>query len=238
MRVPSTEVQNNFGKYLKIASDEEEVVITRKGQAIARIVPCVEEHAVREEAPNYSIDSVGRMSYEEFLEMTEKSEMRYEFIDGEVFLLSSPTYFHQTALAEIYVTFYNWFKGKPCKPMMAPFDVTLVKRAGGINVVQPDILVICDRENINEKGRYKGVPTLVVEVISGSNRRHDMIRKLDLYTMTGIKEYWLVDPDKKGIYVYTFEEEDIKGYEFHVGSKAVESIVFPGLRVELAEVFS
>lgn len=73
-------------------------------------------------------------------------------------------------------------KGKDCEPLTAPFDVTLFKegKAKNINVVQPDILVICDREKIDKNGKYQGIPALVVEVLSESTRSRDMIKKLDL----------------------------------------------------------
>lgn len=238
MKVQSTEVQNNFGKYLKIASELEDVIVTRKGKEVAKIVSCSERDIVAEEAADYIFNGKHKMSYEEFLELAENSDLRYEYIDGEVYCLSSPSYNHQIAVDEIYVNFYNWFKGKKCRPLTSPFDVTLVKSKDNINVVQPDIIVICDTEKVDEKGKYKGVPTLAVEVLSSSTKKKDMLKKLDLYMQTGVREYWMVEPEKKEIIVYSFEKQNIKDCEVYVEGKTVKSNVFKGLEIALQEIFT
>jgi len=240
MRVASTEVQNNFGKYLNFAAASEEIIITRNGKDIAKIIACNDEDRVNEECCIYEDSDKPRVTYEEFLELTENSDLRYELIDGEVFMLASPRYAHQTAVSVIHAYFFSWFRGKKCRPLTSPFDVTLIKGEGedNKNVVQPDILVICDTETIDAKGKYKGVPTLVVEVLSPSSKKHDMIRKLNLYTKTGISEFWLVDTEKKGIYVYNFENKCILDFTAFTNGNSVKSTVFEGLEILLEEVFS
>jgi len=243
MHITSTEAQNNFGKYLRIASNLEEVVITKNGRELVKLVSCVEPlvggHAERvaEEAVSYLYNGQNRISYEDFLEMTENSDLRYELIDGEVYLLSSPVYAHQIAASSLLYEFAKWFQNKPCRVLTAPFDVTLKLSEQNINVVQPDVMVICDPERVNKKGRYEGVPSLVVEVLSPSTRRKDMLKKLDLYLQTGIKEYWLVDPDVKQINVYFFKEADIKEYCLMRSEGHIGSILFPGLEIDIEKVF-
>jgi prevent-host-death family protein len=238
MKVPSTEVQNNFGKYLKIASELEDVIITRKGREVAKIVPIEERTVIAEEAANYIYNDRWKLSYEEFLKMVENSELRYEYIDGEVYLLASPAYNHQVSVSELFVIFYNWFKGKKCRPLTSPFDVTLTKNKDNINVVQPDIIIICDTDKIDASGKYKGVPALVVEVLSGSIKTKDMVKKLNLYMQTGVREYWIVDPDKKEVTVYCFEKHDIADHDTYMADMTVKSKVFNGLEVKLAEIFT
>lgn len=241
MKVPSTEVQNNFGKYIKIASELEDVIITRKGKRIAKLVSYEERNIVAEQAVNYLFNK-RRMTYEEFIEFTEKSDSRYELIDGDVYYLASPSYSHQVAVSEIYGSLFNWFKGKKCRPLTSPFDVTLEKAKDNICVVQPDIIVICDKDKINQKGRYSGVPTLVAEVLSDSTKRKDMIKKLDLFMQTGVKEYWMVDTEKKEVYAYSFEkrdgENDINDYISYKEDMILKSKAFAGLEIKLREVFA
>ncbi|HEY8499199.1 MAG TPA: type II toxin-antitoxin system prevent-host-death family antitoxin [Clostridia bacterium] len=238
MKVPSTEVQNNFGKYLKIASELEDVIITRKGREVAKIVPIEERTVIAEEAANFIYNDRWKLSYEEFLKMVENSDLRYEYIDGEVYLLASPGYNHQVSVSELFGIFYNWFKGKKCRPLTSPFDVTLTKNKDNINVVQPDIIVICDTDKIDASGKYKGVPALVVEVLSGSTKTKDMVKKLNLYMQTGVREYWIVDPDKEEVIVYCFEKHDIADHDTYMGDMTVKSRVFNGLEVKLAEIFT
>jgi len=77
------------------------------------------------------------------------------------------------------------------------------------NTVQPDILVICDDEKVDENGKYHGIPSLVVEILSPSTKNKDMDTKLELYMKGGIGEYWIVNPESKGALVYTFKDKNI-----------------------------
>ncbi len=75
------------------------------------------------------------------------------------------------------------------------------------NVVQPDIVVICDEDKVNEDNKYEGIPTLIVEVLSPSTKGRDMAVKLHLYMRSGVSEYWIVDPENKSIMQYSFSPE-------------------------------
>ncbi|MDO8686497.1 MAG: type II toxin-antitoxin system prevent-host-death family antitoxin [Clostridiales bacterium] len=239
MIISSTEAQNNFGQYLKLAQFED-VIVTKNGKNAVVIKPYKKEEGlnsfIAERAEAYSIEQE-RISYEEFLRLSEESDNRYEYIDGEVYLMASPSYAHQRIIMELSVLFYNWFKGKKCIPLTSPFDVTLFKSEENINVVQPDILVVCDVENVNARGRYTGVPTLVIEILSQYTRSKDMIRKLDLYSKSGVKEYWVVNPLNKEIYVYYYENREIEAYNVYKLGERVKSMVFEGLEIELKQVF-
>jgi prevent-host-death family protein len=239
MKVPSTKVKNNFGKYLKYAEVNEEIIITRTGKEIARMIPFDNKKSeLNEEAIDYKTSNKW-VTYEEFMELSENSEQRFELIDGVIYNLASPSFNHQLCIREILGTFYNWFKGKPCVPLTSPFDVTLFKSEKNICVVQPDIVVVCDREKVNKKGRYKGVPTLVVEVLSPSTRSKDMLKKLDLYKTCNVSEYWIVDIQNKTVTVYILKENDIKDAQVYKkdSDESVKSSFFKGLEVNMIELF-
>ncbi|HEY0827204.1 MAG TPA: type II toxin-antitoxin system prevent-host-death family antitoxin [Bacilli bacterium] len=236
MRIPSTEVQNNFGKYLKYAEADEEIIVTKKGKDVAKIVPC--RDMIKEGAQEYRTNS-DWVSYEEFLELVENSEQRFELIDGVIYNLASPSYKHQYAVHELQGSFYNWFKGKPCVPLTSPFDVTFIKEENNTCVAQPDILVICDKENIDQNGKYKGTPALVAEVLSSSTRSKDMLKKLDLYKQCGVKEYWIVDPINDSILVYSLADDEIIDSKFYkkIDHHSVQSALFEGLEIALKDIF-
>lgn len=241
MRVSSTDMQNNFGKYLKFAEASEEIIVTRNGKDVAKLTALSgsDETFIREAAANYEL-SRGSVTYEEFLELAKTSEQRFELIDGIVYSLASPSYKHQHAVQELIGTFYNWFKGKPCKPLTSPFDITLKKEETNICVVQPDVVVICDKDQIDANGKYTGTPTLVVEVLSPSTRSKDLIRKLELYRACGIMEYWIVDPMKEQAAVYVLTDGEIADNTYYSNGKDlyVESERFPGLRVSMRDLFA
>lgn len=244
MKVNSTELQNNFGKYLMMAA-QEDIIITRNGTEIARLSALKNAGsevspasvAVMEKAEEYRYGG-RKAAYEEFLELTENSEERYEYIDGEIYLLASPKTAHQRALTELFGFFYNWFAGKKCIPMVAPYDITLSRNPENINVVQPDIMVICDlEEKLDERDYYMGVPDLAVEILSQGTRSKDLIKKLDLYMSCGIREYWIVNPLNKEVTVYLFEDHNISNNITYRKSEIAESFIFPGLSAELDRIF-
>lgn len=238
MIIHSTDFKTNLGKYLNLVA-EEDIIILKNGKPVAKVIPCDDwsrADVLREGIPDYNYDGQ-YMSYEEFMEMNEKSEARYEYIDGQVYYLSSPSFTHQRILGNLHIIMHEFFKGKSCQPFLSPFDVTLKRSITLFNVVQPDLLVICDTDNRNEKDRYMGTPALVVEIISPSTRKKDLINKLDLYMSTGVEEYWLINPEEKSITIYGFSSKeitDIKNYSY--GMKAA-SVKFPGLSFEINQIF-
>lgn len=244
MIINSTELQNNFGKYLMLAA-QEDIIITRNGTEIAKLTAVKEATAdqslllenVREKVPEYSTHGK-KATYKEFLQLSKVSEERYEYIDGEIYWIASPKTAHQRAITELFGTFYNSFQGTRCTPMVAPYDIELRRTEENINVVQPDLMVICDlEENINEQDYYKGVPSLVVEVLSKSTQRKDLIQKLDLYMSTGVHEYWIVNPENKEVTVYLFEDKNIGRMSTYKNDETVYSFKFDNLNVELKKIF-
>lgn len=146
-----------------------------------------------------------RYTAEEFFRLTpESNSEQYELIDGEVVALAAPNILHQRILGEIFSEIRNFIKvnkGK-CEPFAAPFDVQLDE----FNVVQPDISVICDPSQLDDKRCY-GAPDFVIEITS-SNRSDDFTRKLALYAANGVREYWIVDPAYERVLVYFFDKSN------------------------------
>ena len=242
MIVNSTELQNNFGKYLMLAA-QEDIIITRNGMQIAKLSGIKGSDSgtlpgtVMEKAEEYGYGG-RRASYEEFLELTKNSEERYEYIDGEIYFLASPKTAHQIALTELFVIFYNFFQGRKCTPLVAPYDITLRRNAENINVVQPDIMVICDlEENLDENDYYQGIPDLIVEILSENTRSKDLIKKLGLYMSCDVREYWIVNPINREVAIYLFEDKNIKNNFTYRKHETVQSSIFAGLSVELNRIF-
>lgn len=242
MIINSTELQNNFGKYLMLAA-QEDIIITRNGTKIAKLTAVKETPSVAqpdkvyEKASEYSFDGK-KATYEEFLVLQQESDERYEYIDGEIYLLASPRTAHQIAITELFGIFYNFFQGTNCTPMVAPYDIELRRTPENINIVQPDIMIICDlEEKLNEDDYYKGVPSLVVEVLSKSTKRKDLIKKLDLYMSCGVNEYWIVNPDNKEVTVYLFEDNNISNNTTYKNNEAAQSFIFNGLSAEISMIF-
>lgn len=238
MIVKATEIKNNFGKYIKLLENED-IIVTKNGTPVARITRYEgwdEGDKVCEKAAQYGYGGE-KMSYEEFMEMYENTDQRYEYIDGEAYLMASPKVTHQRVLGNLHVLFRLWFKGKKCMPYLSPFDVTLKKSENNMNVVQPDLLVVCDPENKSGRDKYTGIPSLVVEILSDSSTRMDLVKKMDLYMQTGIQEYWVVNYINREVSVYKFSDNNIADMRTYVRDDAVKSFIFDEFAADIKEIF-
>ena len=236
--ITATEFKKNLGHYLDLSQTKEEVYITKNGSKIARLSPIytdVEEYfIVKEEAEFYGNLTV---SYDEFMEMAEHSEHRLEYLNGEVYQMASPSVSHQKAVGNIHFHFRLALQKYKCDVFVSPFDVHFWKQnVKNPDVLQPDVFIACDtEENINEKDRYMGIPILVVEVLSPNTRSRDLIFKLNSYMLSGVKEYWVVDPVDRQVIVYLFEEFTIKHLDSYKSGQ-IKSYTFD-MEVDLNDVF-
>lgn len=241
MKVSATDMKNNFGKYLEKCK-EEAIFITKNDRIVAKLNSYDDPSAgylmIKEGSAAYTY-SGKRVTYEEFLKITEENEERYEYINGEVFLLSSPGMKHQVILANINIRLLYWFEGKKCRVFSAPFDVTLSnEETKSKNVVQPDLLISCDySEQRDERDRYTGVPSLVIEILSPQTRSRDQVRKLNVYMEGRVSEYWVVDPRDQKVILYYFVDKELEEMVTYKHPDVVKSLHFKGLEITTADIF-
>lgn len=239
--ITATEFKTNLGKYIDYVTDDNEVVITKNGKKAARLTPYLTEieryFTVKDRALDYQYGGK-KVSYEEFMEIYEHSELRMEYINGEIVLLASPSTFHQDISGNLHIHLRSYLKDKKCKVYYAPFDVHFYKKELKTpDVMQPDLLIVCDIESVNEKGRYMGTPTLCVEILSKSTRTKDMIDKLNTYMLSGVREFWIVDPKKQSLLVYGFKDFEIDEYTTYKLEDTMSSYYFEGLELAVKEIF-
>lgn len=242
--VTATEFKQNLGKYFDyVEKENDDVVITKNGAKIARLTPYITDieryFTVRENAVDYQYGGK-KVSYEEFMEIYEKSTLRMEFINGEIYILGSPSIGHQEILGRLHLVFSQYFKEKKCRVFLAPFDVHFYKKDfNEPDLMQPDLLVICDLEgNVNDKDRYMGTPTLLIEILSDSTRNKDMIDKLNTYRLSGVEEYWIVDQKQENLLVYRFKNREIDRYKVYGRKETLQSFFFQGLLVDVDSIFN
>lgn len=237
-----TELKQNLGKYMDFIEEQNEVVITKNGSKVARLTPYVTDieqyFSLRERALDYQYGGK-KVSYEEFMAISEKSTLRMEYLNGEIFLLSSPTVGHQELSARLFLTLSHFFQASSCRVYYAPFDIHCFKKdIKDPDVLQPDLMVICDiLGNVTEKGRYMGTPTLVIEILSPSTNKRDMIDKLNSYCLSGVQEYWLIDQSQGNILIYSFKDCTIDHYSVFGRESQAQSFVFAGLALEVNALF-
>lgn len=150
-----------------------------------------------------------KMSYSELLRIDD--EKRYELIDGIPYLMASPGVAHQDILLEIATQLKAYLRGKRCRVFVAPLDVKLSGNPDDkkeYNVVEPDIMIVCDPTKINKKN-IQGAPNMIIEIVLPNNPAHDKLVKLNLYQKFGVKEYWIVSLEDQIISVFLLNDENI-----------------------------
>ena len=160
----------------------------------------------------YGSKRQGEYTLEDYYQIPD--DQRVELIDGTIFVMEAPTNIHQLLIVQILNAFLSLITehSMDCIPFVAPSDVQL--QCDNKTMLEPDVFIVCDRDKILKSHTY-GAPDLVVEVLSPSTRKKDMTIKLEAYSRAGVKEYWIVDPDKMRIIVYMLNEDmDMAIYGF------------------------
>lgn len=162
-------------------------------------------------------------------------DRRYELIEGELYMVPSPGFYHQTISMNISHLLKMFVKENNLGvAIYAPFDVVLSET----DVVQPDIIFVSKGKLglITEKN-LRGAPDLAVEILSTSTKERDKLVKKKLYMEYGVKEFWIVDPDKKAIDVMVLKETGFETFGIYFIDDKLISPLLKGFRLDLKEVF-
>jgi Uma2 family endonuclease len=190
------------------------------------------------------LDMEGVYSYADYLLW--QFEERVELYKGKISPLPSgysPR--HQKVLGALMVNIFLHLKKSPCECFAVPFDVRLPDKANAsradkdvYTVVQPDLVVICDKNNTDERGGI-GAPDLVVEILSPSSSKKELKIKYALYEESGVREYWVVFPSEYVLEQFVLSDAgryELKG--IFAEDEVFSAHIFPELQVDLAEVFA
>ena len=148
-------------------------------------------------------------TYKEYYSWGE--DVRCELINGVPCMMSAPGLWHQLTVGKVHRQVDEFLDGKPCQALVAPFDVRLFPEPdeSDMVVLQPDVLVVCDREKLSDGKACTGAPDFVVEVVSEGSLKNDFVVKKALYEKAGVREYWVIDNEE----VYQYVLRDGKYYE-------------------------
>jgi Uma2 family endonuclease len=179
-------------------------------------------------------------SYADYLTWTD--EKRWEIVQGTAHNMTpAPGTEHQRISMRLSVAISLFLQNKQCSVFTAPFDVRLGENLNKdeeiTNVVQPDIVVICDSSKIDERG-VKGSPDWIIEITSPSTLKHDFGTKLLLYQEFGVREYWIIDPTTKKVNVYILNNfgKYTPGLIYQEDEN-IDVTIFPDFKINLREMF-
>ncbi|MGB9782274.1 MAG: Uma2 family endonuclease [Moorellaceae bacterium] len=189
-------------------------------------------------AAGTAIEAPKLYTYDDYLKIDDGH--RYELIEGELVLTPSPGTLHQFVVGNIFKILDEYARRSGAgKVLFAPVDVVLDEPAKH-NVFQPDVIFISqEREGIIEEGRVNGAPDLVVEVLSAGTIRRDRGKKSRQYFKSGVREYWLVDPQERLVEIFVPGEKDWQraGVYEEGDEESISSTVLPGLGARAKDIF-
>jgi len=157
---------------------------------------------------------------------------RHEIIDGDHYVNPAPSTYHQTVSRRLQHQVYTQIEltGRGVV-YNAPVDVQLTDH----DIVQPDLVVVLtSRMQMITPTKIKGVPDLLVEILSPSTASNDATLKKQLYARVGVAEYWIVDPDN-----HTLEQLVLTDgrYARRPEAESIPLSILEGVAVRLADVW-
>ena len=182
---------------------------------------------------------LGAFSYADYCRWPD--DERWELIGGEAFDMSpAPARIHQDLVVGLLVQVHGALAGSRCRVYVAPFDVRLPEADEADddirNVVQPDLAVICDPARLDDKG-CRGAPDWIVEVLSPRTAAKDQRRKRDLYERHGVREYWLVHPTDRIVFIYRLEDGRYGKPDVRAARGETHVAILPGFAIQWDDVF-
>ncbi|GHT65722.1 hypothetical protein FACS1894110_08180 [Spirochaetia bacterium] len=178
-------------------------------------------------------------TYADVLEWDES--FRAEIIDGKVYMMGSPTTFHQRISRALFLKIGNFLEGKSCEVFAAPFGVRLFPKDDDSDntFVEPDIVVVCDASKLDDRG-CNGAPDLVIEILSPSTAGNDCVAKFNNYLKAGVREYWILDSETRTVQVHILDQGKYTTAVYEADEKKTEPIpisVLPGCEIDLQTIF-
>ena len=171
-------------------------------------------------------------TFEEFMELQDDGNC-YELHNGRLYMMSGVSNAHTIATGELITQLTISQRGKKCQVRHAPYDVRLWENED--TAYEPDVFVVCDPSKLKDK-YCEGAPDFIAEVLSPSNSSNDLVRKFKDYREAGVKEYWIVDTEKKLVMAHRLIDK-IYATEVYEASDKAPVQVLDGFEIELSYVF-
>ncbi len=175
-----------------------------------------------------------KFTYED-LQSIPQDRNRYEIIDGDLLVSPAPVPYHQIILGNLYRNLSAWIEQHGLGEILfAPVNVVFSQST----VLEPDLIFVSrDRLSIIGEKNIGGPPDLVVEILSESTAHVDRGIKLKQYALSGVKEYWMLDPESKTAEVYRAEENAYQLVGHYIEGKSLSSPLFPGFALPVVTLF-
>ncbi len=167
-----------------------------------------------------------------------KFQERVELFKGWVMQMSGPSMYHQRVSTRLLRSLADAVDQYGCEVFAAPTDVIIARSPQGDTIVQPDLLVVCDRSKVKEQ-YIEGAPDFIAEIVSPGNGKKELDKKYVQYELAGVREYWVIHPLDKTILRFVLNDQGhfVGLVPRTVDSEAIECTIFEGVVLSGAQVF-
>jgi Uma2 family endonuclease len=173
------------------------------------------------------------------LELLPDDGNRYEVIEGELYVSTAPTVWHQDLIAQLTAEMVFYLRDHPIGKVWPGVGIVFDE----FNGVIPDLLCVSNERaaTVVDKGRLWAAPELVAEVISpgSENEKRDRVLKKKLYSARGVKEYWIFDQERREVEI--LRPRETGGLELATKLAANDDLttpLLPGFRCPVSRLFS
>lgn len=181
----------------------------------------------------YALEKPAEFSPEAYLAWETEQSERHEYVNGEVFLMTGTTQFHNVIAGNLFIALRNALRGQPCRVFME----SLKLRVEAANCFfYPDLMVTCSpRDRLDPLVQTE--PTLIVEVLSESSASYDLGQKFAAYRqLPSLREYVLVAQDEARVLVYR-RGEGVEWILHPYGPGETMQLSSLGLEIPIAQVY-
>lgn len=180
-----------------------------------------------------------RLTYEDFLLFPDDDGLRHEIIDGEHYVTAAPNRRHQELVGRLFLTIGTFVEDRTerGRVFLSPFDVVFSFH----DIVEPDLVFVApDQFQILTDKNIQGTPALVVEVLSPSTRKRDRELKRQLYDRSGVREYWIVDPEQNVVTIHRRSSDGSFPQAAQLAAATLDTLdspLLPGWSLPIARLF-
>jgi Uma2 family endonuclease len=172
----------------------------------------------------------------DYLAFERTSEIKHEFIDGEIYAMTGASPNHNLVVASTIAAIHNQLRGKPCK--IYPSDMKVRTPSTG-SYLYPDISVVCGESQFDDEQRDILLnPTIIIEALSPNTERYDRGKKFQSYReLASMQEYILIAQDSPHIERFVRQKDDLWQFSEAHGLEASLDLASIMCKLALVEVY-
>lgn len=161
---------------------------------------------------------------------------RYEVLAGELLMSPSPQTLHQRVLLNLGFELHAHVRRRKLGEIfLAPYDVVLTTH----DIVSPDLIFVANaNRSIVTAKNIRGIPDLLIEIVSPNRPALDTRRKKSTYERCGVPNYWILDPVKQSLIEYVLADGAYRARIEKSVTAVLTPLIFPKLKLQLDRIWA